>query len=444
MNMTHRWTFAVLAAVLAAVGCAPEQTLPDGTFEPIKIGLVISRSGALGGAGPGWEDASRLAALEVNAAGGLLGGRPVELVVVDDETNTADVDFQASLANELLGEGVVGVIGGAASSISLGVASVLTPMRVPQISCCSTSDRITAFNEALAPEARFFFRTIAADALQSEVVAISAEALSCTSVAIIHLNDDYGQPFGEAIEAALMADGVPVAIRVPIVEGQPSYSTEVGMVVAAMPDCIAMVAFPRSAGTILRDWNNAGGPAVTWIGTDGIREPSFISEVGDPTLIRNFFGTSPITDATTPEYNAYRERFEASLSGEAPIPFSSNQYDATALLMLAIQRAGTTDGTAVRDALREVSTRQTEPDFDRAGELADALYELNRGRDIDYQGASGDVNFDALGNVISPYEIWRYDPPGSTISCPNAVSELADGLGSFCRYRIITAGEIGR
>ena len=46
--MTHRWTFAVLAAVLAAVGCAPEQTLPDGTFEPIKIGLVISRSGALG------------------------------------------------------------------------------------------------------------------------------------------------------------------------------------------------------------------------------------------------------------------------------------------------------------------------------------------------------------------------------------------------------------
>lgn len=441
--MTHRWILAGAVATLA-VACGPERTLDPDAFEPIKIGLVISRTGALGGAGPGWEDASRLAALEVNAAGGLLGGRPVELVVVDDETNTGDPDFQASLANELIGEGVVGVIGGAASSISLGVAAVLTPMRVPQISCCSTSDRITAFNEALAPEARFFFRTIAPDGLQSEVVAIAAEALSCTSVAILHLNDDYGQPFGEAIEAALVADGVTVATRVAFIEGQPSYSTEVASLIAAMPDCVALVAFPRSAGVILRDWNNAGGPAVTWIGTDGIREPSFIEEVGDTSIIRNMFGTSPITDAATPEYNGYRERFEASLSGEAPIPFSSNQYDATALLMLAIQRAGSTDGVAIRDALREVSTRQTEPDFDRAGELADALYELNRGRDIDYQGASGDVDFDALGNVISPYEVWRYDAPGSAISCPGAVSTLAGGLGSFCRFRIITAGEIQR
>ena len=225
----------------------------DILFEPIKIGLVISRSGALGGDGPGWEDASRLAALEVNAAGGLLGGHPVELIVVDDETNTGDADFHTALANELIGDGVVGVVGAAASSISLGVAAVLTPARIPQISCCSTSDRVTAFNEALAPEGRFLFRTIAPDSLQSLVVALTAEALACTNVAILHLNDDYGQPFGEAIEAALRADGVTVAIRVPYMEGQPSYATEVGMIMAAAPDCVALVAFPGSGGTILRD-----------------------------------------------------------------------------------------------------------------------------------------------------------------------------------------------
>ncbi len=441
--MTSRWTIAA-AALAAGLACGPERTLPPDAFEPIKIGLVISRSGGLGGAGPGWEDASRLAVLEVNAAGGLLGGRPVELVALDDETNTADVEFQAALANQLVEEGVVGVIGGAASSISLGLAAVLTPARVPQLSCCSTSDRITAFNAALAPEARFFFRTIAADVLQSEVVALAADALACMNVAILHLDDDYGQPFGEAIDAALRADGVTVAIRVPISEGQPSYTAEVAMVVAAAPDCVAMVAFPRSAGAILRDWSAAAGPAVTWIGTDGIREPSFIDETGDPALIRNFYGTSPITDASTPEYNAYSDAFEASLSGEAPIPFSSNQYDATALLMLAIERAGSTDGTAVRDALREVSTRQTEPDFERAGALADALFELGRDRDIDYQGASGNVDFDELGNVVSPYEIWRYDPPGSTATCPGAVSALAGDLGAFCRFRQISAEEIGR
>ena len=86
----------------------------------------------------------------------------------------------------------------------------------------------------------------------------------------------------------------------------------------------------------------------------------------------------------------------------------------------------------------------SEPDFERAGELADALDELSRGRDIDYQGASGNVDFDELGNVISPYEIWRYDPPGTTTECPNAVSELSGGLGAFCRFRIISPEEIRR
>jgi len=439
--MNFRWTIT-LAATLACA-CGPEATLPEDTFEPIRIGLVVSRSGALGGDGPGWEEASRLAALEVNAAGGLLGGRPVELVVVDDETNTGDTEFQAQLADELMREGVVGVVGAAASSISLGVTAVLTPARVPQISCCSTSDRITAFNEALEPDARFFFRTIAPDSLQSRVVAIAAEDQACANVAILHLDDDYGQPFGDAIAAALTQRGVPIAIQVPFTEGQPSYTAEVGMVMAAMPDCISLVAFPRSAGVIIRDWDGAGGGDVTWIGTDGIRAPAFVNEVGNPDLLSNVFGTSPVTDALTPEYNSYRDRFQASLSGEAPIPFSSNQYDATALLLLAIERAGTTDGAAVRDALYEVSTRDTEPDFQRAGELADALHEIGLGRDIDYQGASGNVDFDEVGNVVSPYEIWRYDPPSVSRMCRGVVTALPDGLGSFCRDRTLTSDEVG-
>ncbi|MBX3269267.1 MAG: ABC transporter substrate-binding protein [Sandaracinaceae bacterium] len=441
--MTRR-TFVAIAAAGLACACGPERTLPPDAFAPIRIGVVVSRTGGLGGAGPGWEDASRLAALEVNAAGGLLGGRPVELVSVDDETNTGDPDFHASLANGLMNQGVVGVVGAAASSISLGLAAVLTPMRIPQLSCCSTSDRITAFNEALEPDARYFFRTIPPDSLQSEVVAVAAGALGCMNVAILHLDDDYGQPFGEAIEAALRTDMIPVAIRAPFREGLPSYSSLVSMVIAASPDCVSLVAFPGSAGAIFRDWNSAGGPAVTWIGTDGIREPAFVDEVGDASIIRNVFGTSPITDAPTPEYNAYSERFRASLSGAAPIPFSSNQYDATALLMLAIERAGTTDGPAVRDALHEVSNRMSEPGFERAGALTSALNQLHRGRDIDYQGASGNCDFDALGNVVTPYEIWRYDRPGSTDDCPGPRSDAGGGRGSFCRFRTIAAEDIRR
>ncbi|HHH27053.1 MAG TPA: hypothetical protein ENK57_01720, partial [Polyangiaceae bacterium] len=201
-------SIAVFASLVSLLGCGPQRTLDENALAPIRIGVIVSQSGGLGGAGPGWLDASRLAVLEVNAAGGLLGGRPVELLVLDDETNTSDLSFQEGLAQQMIDAEVAGVVGSAASSISLGVASALTPAGIPQISCCSTSDRITVFNEGLSEDARFFFRTIAPDRLQSKVVALAAEDLMCSRVAILHLADDYGQPFGEAIETALMAKGI--------------------------------------------------------------------------------------------------------------------------------------------------------------------------------------------------------------------------------------------
>ena len=431
-------TIGLAALGMASAGCGPQSTLPDGTFDPIKIGIVTSLTGSLSTDGPTWRNAARLAAQEVNAAGGPLGGRPIELIVLDDETNPATA---ARIGQELVDQDVVGVIGAAASSVTLGVAEVTTPAGIPQISCCSTSDLITQYNAMRAPEERFLFRTTSSDILQARVVAIAARQLMCTRLAVLHLDDSYGQPFGEAIEAGFMAGGGTVAIRVPFPDEQASYATEVQMVRDATPDCIALVAFPGSGGTIVRDWAAlTGTPDVTWIGTDGVRTGGLVDEAGDPLLIDGFFGTSPITDAPTPEYNTYRDHFEAVFGG-SPIPFSSNQYDALALLSLAIARAGTTDGPAVRDALREVASPPADRGIVRAGRLAEALSEVEQGRDVDYQGASGNVNFDQYGDVISSYEIWRYDAPGVT-PCEGA-TVLSGMRGSFCRFITITAEELG-
>lgn len=425
-----------LVVAISAVGCAPQATLPPDTFDPIKIGVVTSLSGTLGTDGPGWERAARLAAREINAAGGPLPGRPIELVVLDDATNPANAE---ALAQRLIEEDVVGIVGAAASSITLGIAQHTVPEEIPQISCCSTSDLVTSFNENITdPAGRYLFRTAPPDALQSVVVAIAAEDLGCMRLAILHLDDDYGEPFGIGIEQAFRARGGTVAVRVPFADEQPSYSTEVAAVRDAAPDCIALVAFPVSGGLIVRDWANLGAtPEVTWIGTDGVRAPGFVEEAGDPALIDGFYGTSPITDPASPAYNDFAARYRA-VFGSAPIPFSANQYDAVALLALAIAQAGTTDGPAVRDALRLVSSPPAERGFVRAGQLVEGLADIRAGDDIDYDGASGNTDFDALGNVITPYEIWRYDAPGTT-PCPQATL-LAQG--SFCRFRTLNAADI--
>ena len=136
-----------------------------------------------------------------------------------------------------------------------------------------------------------------------------------------------------------------------------------------------------------------------------------------------------------------RDRFRA-FYGEDPIPFSSNQYDAVALLALAIARAGSTDGVAIRDALLEVSGPPSDTGgLVEPGALAAGLADVRRGTDVDYQGASGNVNFDALGNVVTAYEIWRYDAPGSTASCDDRTT-LSGDRGSFCRFRTLNAEEI--
>lgn len=421
-----------------SVGCGPEQTLPPGSLDPVVIGLTTSTEGGLRSAGPEWRKAAELAVFEINAAGGVLPGRLLETVVVDDETNP---DLAEQLGIELVEDhGVVGIVGAAASSITLGIADVSTPAGVPQISCCSTSDNVTVLNQALPPEERYLFRTAPSDVLQARVVSIAANDLMCQRLAVMHLDDAYGMPFGEAIEASFTASGGTVVVRIPFASDQASYATEVGMIAAANPDCIAIVAFEVSAGVILRDWASlAMAPDVTWIGTDGVRVPGFVDEVGDPNLIQSFYGTAPVTDALTPEYNAFAESFQ-TVFGTQPIPFASNQYDATALLALGIARAGTTDGAAVRDAMLEVSRPPPDRAPVAAGRLANALEEIRAGNDVDYQGASGNTDFDDLHNVVTPYEIWRYDPP--TADPCTMSTMLANDRGSFCQFRVINAEDI--
>lgn len=420
MSWRTRWQ-AVLLMLAGACGS-------DGTGirgEPIRVGVLVSTTGGLGSAGPHLADAAILAAREINAAGGLLGGRRVELLVRDDRTDPREAVVQT---RALLDEGAVAIVGALSSGASLAVQEVTFAARVPQISCCSTSPDLST---AQPERDRYFFRTVPSDSLQAAVVARYAQQAGCESLAVLHQSDSYGEPLGMGIEERFAALGGRVAIRVPFVPGRSSYGDEVARVAAASPppDCVALVAFTTDGGQVLRDWSNlAAPPEVLWIGTDGVKDPGFVEAAGSPRLVDGVRGTAPITDPGTRFSNAFAASYEATFS-EPPSIFGGNQYDAVAALLLAIEAAGSTEGVAVREALYRV----TNPDPAAPSEvvvgpteLANGLRSLRRGEDIDYEGASGPVNIDAFGDTISSYEIWRYD----------AASE------SFVREEIIPASEV--
>lgn len=398
----------LLVAAVLTVSCGDPD--PGVRGEPIRIGVIVSLSGGLGSVGPHLANSARLAAREVNSVGGLLGGREIDLVVVDDRTDPAFARMEAQRLVDQ--EGVVAIVGSLASSASLQVQEVTAAAQIPQVSCCSTSPDLTSAQ----PETdRFLFRTVPADDLQAVVVARQADAIGCMRLAILHLDDSYGNPFGMAIETNFEGLGGTVVARVPFPAERPTYSTEVAMIADAMPDCVGLVAFPAEGGAILRDWNGlASAPDVTWIGTDGIKDSGFPMAAGSAALVDGVTGTAPIVEPVTPAFNAYAALYEATYTEPVGI-FGGSQYDAMALVLLAIEQAGTTDGVAIRDALFDVSAPDQAGDrFFGPGQLGLALQRIRDGLGVNYEGAGGPVDFDGFGNVVSDYEIWRFDAATSS------------------------------
>ena len=109
----------------------------------------------------------------------------------------------------------------------------------------------------------------------------------------------------------------------------------------------------------------------------------------------------------TPEFTDFAARYQA-VYGHAPENFVASYYDATALLLLAIEHAGSTDGPAIRDSLAAIGGPNGTT-VERAGALQHALATLHAGGTVrvNYEGASGPIDFDANGDTVAPYEIWQ-------------------------------------
>lgn len=405
---------ALVALVLAA--CAPARTLPEEDTAPVRIGLIVPLSGELGADGPSWRDSVRIAVREVNAAGGVLPGRTVELFIENSESTAAQgVASARRLVDE---EGVVAIIGDAASGPTIEIYENVTgPAQVILASGLSTSPDLTAINETLLDmgEPITFFRTVPPDDGQYDALARAMYDRACRNISIVYANNAYGTPFYEGVKLRFEQLGGTVTPTdgVPFDEGLSEYRAQVDIVAAAMPDCIALIAYPQSAGIIVNNWASlATPPPVRWFGTDGIRQPGFATEVGNALLIDGFLGTSPLTEPMSPAYNRFRANYQAAF-GSTPVAFTSTLYDATALVLLGIAKAGTDeDPAAIWQAIQELN--DPGGTVVQAGELAEGLRLVRAGRPMNYEGASGPVVIQPNGDVEGVFELWRFDATDAT------------------------------
>ncbi|HIC94280.1 MAG TPA: amino acid ABC transporter substrate-binding protein [Anaerolineae bacterium] len=392
----------------------PTPVPPTPTPAPakVKIGVLVPLTGALSEFGANFRMAADLAAKHLAEA-----GFPVELVYADTETSAMPAVEAARTLVEV--ERVQVLLGAAASGCTIPVAeSVSIPSQVPQISNASTSPLITVLP---ADEGKdFLFRTCFSDALQGIIAGKLAWELGYKTASVIWVNNPYGEGLAEKFAEAFEYRGGKVLASVPHDEAvAPSYVTELKKAIETpegRPDVLFCVSYPGHATIYLKEFIEAGYSETTdLLFCDGTKSVEMPEEIG-PEYLAGFLGTAPGT-AMGDSYNIFVAEFKAEYGELPPLPFMDTLYDGVIVAGLAAAKceADGVDITSVniRDRLREVACPPGETIIAGPESLKKGLELLKEGKDINYEGAAGSVDFDEAGDVITPVEIWSYveEPP---------------------------------
>ncbi len=407
--------FAVLALVLAS-GCvtpSDQEGVEDAeseheaatTEQTVKIGTLLPLTGDLAAYGGPMEDGARLAVKQVNENGGVLGS-DVNLVTMDSGTST-------TIANDAMNhlatiDKVPAVIGAAGSGVSLAIINIAINNKIVQISPSNTGPDFTTYEDD-----GFYWRTVPSDALQGKAMAKLANDSGYVTASTIVINNDYGVGFEAIFKEEFEKLGGTVVDRVKYESTAATFDSEVDKVSKSDPDVIVLVGYPDTGSIIIKAAYEKGAiDTSNWLLSEGMRTDELAEKVGKDIegkyIVAGFTGTSPDPRAAGPAYDVFATTYEAEF-GREPTTFSSNTYDAAVIIALAIEKAGSADGTTIRDTIPVVANTPGE----EVSDIGTALALIRNGTEINYQGASGEITFDSVGDVFGEYCKWQITDDGN-------------------------------
>lgn len=356
----------------------------------VTLGALYGMTGPIESFMPPIVAATEMAVEEINAQGGILGGQTLVLRVGDSQCSSqAAVDAANALINV---QQAAAIVGGLCSGATIPAAtSVAVPAGVPMISPASTSPEITALEDD-----DLVFRVVPSDAYQGEVLAQYVLDSGIDRVALTYVNNDYGVGLAGAFREAYVARGGQITADQVHEPQKASYRSELATLSGAGPEALVLIAYAADSGATMIRQSLENGFFDTFVGADGIRDNTLIEAIGAENL-SNLLVTAPTSLPDSGGMGTFSEAFTAATEMDSNAPFAAASYDAAMILALAIEMAGSTDGSAIAEAIRQVSNPPGE--IVGPGEWARALELIAAGTDIDYNGAAGPHDFDADGDV---------------------------------------------
>ena len=407
LSLTRALTKLLVGILLLLLPSACQTSSSSG----LKIGTLLAITGDLSQFGSSMQDSASLLVKTVNACGGVLG-KPVELISEDDQTQPAAGATAMSKLAEI--NRVGGVVGGTGSAVASAAVDIAVRNQVILISPSSTSPIFTE-RAKKGDFQGFWFRTVAPDTFQGQALAKLAKTKGFQSVAILAINNDYGKGLVESFTPAFAALGGKIANQNKPIFYPPNastFDTEVAAAFRGNPDAVFLVAYPETGSLILKSAYQQGllGKKTQVIVTEGMKEAKIANLIGKNAagqyIAAGIIGTAPNSQGLA--LAAFNHRYQAAYKRQPSI-FTANTWDAAAVLILAAEAAKSTTSTAIKDKIPEIAN----PPGQQVTDVCEALSLIRAGKKINYQGASGNIDFDAQGDVTGSYDVWTIDHAGN-------------------------------
>jgi branched-chain amino acid transport system substrate-binding protein len=357
--MTPFLRFTVVFFLCALTGLTASVRAQD-----IVIGEFASLTGSEATFGINSSNGVELAKEDINAAGGLLGGRKIKIVIEDDQSKPGQPS--AAVKKLIASDKAIAIVGEIASSRSLEAAPICQEAKIPMVSPGSTNPSVTEKGD-------YIFRVCFIDPFQGIVMAkFALDNLHAKKVAILtDVRNDYSVGLTKYFKEYFTSHGGQITTERSFSGGgtDRDFRAQLTSIKTGQPDAIFVPGYYTEAGLIAKQARSLG-IKVPLMGGDGWDSPK-LSEIGGSAVNGCYFSTHFSPQDKNPKVQdfvkRYQEKFKAMPDGMAPLG-----YDAMMILGDAIKTAGSTDAAKIRDALANVK---------------------------DYEGVTGKITIDAKRNA---------------------------------------------
>ncbi len=349
MKKWKKYATAALAAMVCAsvmAGCGGKKE--EAKSNEIKIGASFELTGNVANYGKAILSGAKMAFDEANAKGGVLGKK---IVVVESDNKSEPSESGNSVTKLVTQDKVVAIIGPATSGCVAAGAPITEGNKIPHIAPSATAPGITVDNNGKVRP--FMFRACFIDPFQGQVMAtFASNSLKVKNVAILlDSSSDYSKGLAQVFQETLEKAGGTIVAKEAFLSKDLDFKASLTKIKATNPEAVYVPGYYEEVSKIIKQAREIGLD-VPMMGCDGWESPKLAEIAGKDALKNCYYVSAFSAQDTDPSVQAFIKAYKEKYQKDPDI-FAMQGYNGGLVLVDAIKRAGSTDGTAVAKAMAE-------------------------------------------------------------------------------------------